>query len=182
MHKPKFIKTYVVINIVLCGVLGIILFAGIMPDNPLDISKDFKKGVTIFMCERWCFFTKNPKEERVYIFSKVKDSYIQNEFLPNSSSKNGYGLISNQKAIGLEYGILVNKIDSDLWIRNPLNSDLFKTIDSTSTVLMVKKNKRITYLKGEFIFVQVEPVPYLWRNKVGEFEMPSKFVKIKIIE
>ena len=64
---------------------------------------------------------------------------------------------------------------------NENGDNLFEILKKDSLQsLSIKKTKDISKLTGEFVFVKIEPLPYLWRNKVNQFDMPCKFVKIII--
>lgn len=160
---------------------GITLFIAVMPETPLMIDKNIKTQISIIFPNRWPFFTKNPREDYIYILKKTSKGYEFHENFPNSSFSNFFGLVNYQRAVGMEYGIITSQIDDDLWNINDNGKNLFEVLkNDTIKCLEIKKTKQITRLIGEFIFVKIEPLPYLWRNKVNQFNMPSKFVKIKI--
>ena len=174
-------KYFILFNIVIWMFFGVILFIGVMPETPLMINKDIKTQISIVFPNRWPFFTKNPREDYIYVFRKSSNGYEYHQNFPNSSFSNAFGLVNYQRAVGMEYGIITSKIDDDLWNINNNGKNLFDVFNNdTIKSLQIKKTKQITRLIGEFIFVKIEPLPYLWRNKVNQFDMPSKFVKIKI--
>lgn len=172
---------FIVFNITIWFILGIILLIGVMPETPIMIDKNFRKQIKIVLPDRWPFFTKDPREDYIFLLKKTSKGYVFHENFPNSSSSNYFGLVSSQKAVGLEYGIISSQIDNDLWYINNTGKNLFQIINNdTIKILEIKKTKEISKLIGEFVFIKIEPLPYMWRDKVKQFEMPSKFVKIKI--
>lgn len=174
-------KIFILFNLIGWLFLGIIFFYGVMPETPIHVDKNLKKQITIIFPNRWIFFTKDPTEDYIYVLKKTPKGYVFHENFPNSSVSNFFGIVSYQKAVGLEYGIISNQIDDNLWSKNNTGKSLFNFInDDSIKVLELKRTKEMTTLIGEFVFVRIEPVPYLWRNKIRPFEMPSKFVKIKI--
>ena len=174
-------KKFIFLNIFIWRFFGIILLVGAMPKTPLMINENIKKNLSIIFPNRWPFFTKDPREEYVYIFQKKLQKYILHTNLPNSSIANFYGMVNNQRAIGMEYGMISSLIDENLWYTNNTGENLLKIIDNdTIKTIRLKRDVKYTELNGEYIFAKIEPLPYLWRNKVNQFEMPSKFVKIII--
>lgn len=174
-------KYFIFLNLVVWMFFGIVLFLGAIPKTPLMIDENIKKQISIILPNRWPFFTKDPREEYIYILQKDSEGYVFQKNLPNSSYSNAYGLINYQRAVGIEFGIISSQIDDDLWNINDSGKNLFKILEKDSIkTLKIKKTIEITELKGEYVFVKIEPLPYLWRNKINQFEMPSKFVKIII--
>jgi len=174
-------KYFILLNIIIWMFFGIVVLMGAMPRTPLMLNKSVKKKISKIYPNRWSFFTKNPKEEYIYILKKDGKDYLFHKNFPNSSLSNVFGLINYQKAVGLEYGIITGQIDEDLWNVNENGDNLFEILKKDSLQsLSIKKTKDISKLSGEFVFVKIEPLPYLWRNKVNQFDMPCKFVKIII--
>jgi antimicrobial peptide system SdpA family protein len=174
-------KKFIFLNIFIWMFFGIVLLVGAMPKTPLMINDNIKKNISIIFPNRWPFFTKDPREEYVYIFQKKSQGHTLHPNLPNSSFANFYGMINTQRAIGMEYGMISSQIDENLWYTNNTGKNLLKIIDNdTIKTIKLKRDVKYTELKGEYIFVKIEPLPYLWKNKVNQLEMPSKFVKIII--
>lgn len=174
-------RYFILFNFIIWLFLGIIFFVGMMPETPLNINKNLKKQLSMVFPNRWVFFTKDPTEDYIYILRKTKQGYGFYENFPNSSLSNVFGMISYQKAAGLEYGIIANQIDDNLWSNNNGGRTFLQLLKEENTkILELKRTDQITSLSGEFVFVKIEPVPYVWRNKIDRFAMPSKFVRIKI--
>lgn len=176
-------KAFIYFNIIIFGFWGIIIFLGIMPKNPIMVNEKFKTEICAIFPERWCFFTKNPKDNYMYILQKNADgSYHIHPNYPNSAGSNLFGLLLKQRAIGLEYGMITSKIDRNLWSKNTSGKSLMEILkNDSSKIVKTRVYSRDALLKGEFVFVEIEPVPFMWKNKIKQFEMPSKYIKIKII-
>ena len=69
-------KKFIFLNIFIWMFFGIILLVGAMPKTPLMINENIKKNLSIIFPNRWPFFTKDPREEYVYIFQKKLQKYI----------------------------------------------------------------------------------------------------------
>lgn len=174
-------KKFIFLNIFIWMFFGIIFLIGVMPKTPLKVNDEIKKNISMLFPSRWPFFSKDPREAYIYIFQKNSEGYTPHTNLPNSSAKNFYGAVNYQRAIGMEYGMIASQIDEDLWNTNNNGENLLQIINNdTIQTIQLNKDVKYTELEGEYLFVKIEPLPYLWRNKVNQLEMPSQFVKIKI--
>ncbi len=172
-----------VLNIILWSVLGISAFLGVIPKTPLKISPQLKANLKILLPERWAFFTKNPKEQYVYLLVQedTTDGFKLHKNFPNSNKNNFFGIVNNQKAVGLEYGILSSKIPEDLWYEYNDGEDVRKILtQDTIKTLEIDTPLKEPILIGEVVFLLLEPVPYEWRNSVNQYKMPCRFVKLHI--
>ena len=137
-------KKFIFLNIFIWMFFGIILLVGAMPKTPLMINENIKKNLSIIFPNRWPFFTKDPREEYVYIFQKKLQKYILHTNLPNSSIANFYGMVNNQRAIGMEYGMISSLIDENLWYTNNTGENLLKIIDN-DTIKTIRLQRDVKY-------------------------------------
>lgn len=174
-------KGFILFNIIFWAFLGIILLIGIMPKTPLKIGEEFKKIITIIFPEKWHFFTKDPNVKYIFVLEKKGGTYHFHDNFPNSKASNLYGLVNNQRATGLEYGMISNKISQDLWYENDTGENVLEVItQDTFKTLRIQNPVIESSLEGEYVFLEIEPLPYSWRRNFDQFQMPSRFVKIKI--
>ncbi|WP_294302530.1 SdpA family antimicrobial peptide system protein [uncultured Chryseobacterium sp.] len=106
----------------------------------------------------WGFFTKNPREENVYIYS-IHNGQLKSEITQNSSYKNFFGISKKSRMIGFEVSMILGQLKNTKWSKYTQN---FNTLP-----LQQIDSKNLHYLKnGKYILIKEKVPPYTWRNNI----------------
>jgi len=89
-----------------------------IPYNPMTVSKKTSFRLKLLIPEGWNFFTKNPRDEQVFIydFNEQDSTYSSIKSWPNNSYVNFFGIGRTARAIGTDYGMILASIPDSLWL------------------------------------------------------------------
>lgn len=141
------------------------------------IEKKFKRQINYIFPEGWGFFTKNPRDLVMSVFS-IRDKELNRIEMSNHSLTNNLGLSRKTRIIGFEASIIAKDIPKEFWkedisinVKNRLND----------SVLIVKKKPHFNHItEGEYIFKLYRQIPYAWADKNQEKYNPAQFARVRV--
>lgn len=145
------------------------LMATYMPYNHFSPNKKIKLEVSLFMPEGWAFFTRNPREPNLYVYSVKNEKYKLINHL-NSSFENYFGFSRGSRVMSIEMGKILEKIKPSSW--KPTSNEL-KTI-------YIENKAFNPSIKGLFLIELREKTPWTWIKSYDSIKMPSKYVRVYI--
>jgi antimicrobial peptide system SdpA family protein len=143
-----------------------------VPNNPLSPSKLFTLRAKMLLPEAWNFFTRDPREEKVFIYSI--DSLGRSnpiESWPNNSLNNLLGIRRTARAVGTDYGMILSKVPDSMWEtskeKSILTSPLTANQRDKGFVTRYPNDSSKHILTGEYLFIKKAIIPWSWyRRKV----------------
>jgi sporulation delaying protein A len=179
MHRNLFVLVGKVLIIFVWAGFLLTLLGTYLPKNSFTPSGKIQLYVKSFFPEGWGFFSKNPRDADVYIYS-VKDGDFMLK-TPSSSFENLLGLKRDARAQGAEYGILLKQLSADKvqWYecKNISHLDCF-TANRGVFAIQLQNPSYTPTLCGELWIVLQAQVPWAWSGR--QTYMPLKFLKIKV--
>lgn len=142
-----------------------------LPKNPL-IEGD--KNLLRIIPQGWGFFSKDPREETLYVEELKNSSELQ---WPNNNIKNFFGISRYGRSQGTEVGIIQQKIPNDKWKNCKQGIDSCR--DKVNTVTVYNDIPK-TSVCGNYIFYKSEPVPWSWNKYTKQTEYNSKAIRVNV--
>ncbi|PDY26987.1 SdpA family antimicrobial peptide system protein [Bacillus thuringiensis] len=175
MKKYPYLISFSVVTILLTILFTLTLFNA-LPDSPI---KKEGKGVNMaiqFMPQGWGFFSKNPRDETIFVYELQGAKQIQ---WPNNTAKNFFGISRNGRSQGIELGIITSNLKKENWTTC---DDGIKGCKKKDEILPIKvKNPTpVPNVCGPYIIEMREPVPWAWAKITDGKNYPSKIVKVNV--
>jgi antimicrobial peptide system SdpA family protein len=154
---------------------------GALPYNPVRPPLLESLRTQVWMPEGWGFFTRNPREERIFLFSSDHGSWIKAALPPLGQPKYMMGLDRAPRAQGVEMAMLL--------AAQPLRTS-WKHCEGAPTQclerqetasLKVKNRSPNPSLCGLIGFVKRAPVPWAWSNSPKPVVMPSSTARVEVV-
>jgi len=141
------------------------------------LSPKFKYIIISIFPESFAFFTKDPKDEQIVLYS-VQRNNIEKINLKTNSSYNFFGFSRKSRRLTYEIGILTKKIPDSLW--NEIKETTIKNIDfdTISDFLLEKDNNVQLFEKGKYVFYYYKPIPWEWNDLKKETN--GKYIYVSI--
>jgi antimicrobial peptide system SdpA family protein len=164
----------------LCLVLGFVyVLHAATPFNAVELPGESSVRARLWSPQGWKFFTRNPREDTLHIYSRKRDSAWSDASLgPNTSLAGWFGLNRKPRAQGIEYGLLLYGISATSWTKCDGGSiDCLERAPIASAVY--NRTPRPT-LCGTVGFVLRPPVPWAWAGITDDEAMPAKALKLVV--
>jgi len=173
----KFIL-YVVLSS--CSLLLLVtIFISSIQINTLNntLSPKFKYIIISIFPESFAFFTKDPKDAQIILYSVQKNN-VEKINLKTNSSYNFWGLSRKARRLTYEIGVLTKKIPDSLW--SEIKESNIKNIDfdNISHYLLEKDNNIQLLEKGKYVLYYYKPIPWEWNDLKKETN--GKYVCVSI--
>ncbi len=152
----------------------VVVLLSALPRNPVSLPYVQKLMVKTFVPEGWNFFTRNPREELIYLYKKNQaNEWVRDPNSFNGNAVNYYGMKRNARALAAEYGLLFtnNKMQ---WIA--CDSTATTCYERDSSFVKVNNQLRYPLLCGQYLFVLKEPLPWAWSS--SKTSLPAKYLII----
>lgn len=146
-----------------------------LPRNAVTFAYIPKLLVKTFLPEGWNFFTRNPREELVFLLKKDDDGqWRKYNKSNNGDGSNLFGLKKDARAIGSEYGLMFSRKNIS-WKECESGSPDCYNEDTSIIEVENKLGKRL--LCGEFLFILRQQIPWAWSK--SDVNLPYKYLKVK---
>jgi len=173
-------------NTVFLLVVGFVYFLSIIyialasiPYNPLSLSYNEKNPVFVLAPQGWGFFTRNPREEEILLYKRVKNKWVTwNKSFGDPAFFFGASRLE-RKIISEKFQIANQIKDTTTWINGDLTNSLSYVFNKLPT-LKISALSKDPILSGDFILVKRENVPWAWSKKYNSITMPYKCVHVFI--
>ncbi|UCJ08207.1 SdpA family antimicrobial peptide system protein [Chitinophaga pendula] len=150
-----------------------------LPNNPVALKSNSRFHVISFLPEGWAFFTRNAREDVLYVYKKQPDGHWELVNVPGSSLRFIFGLNRKGRAIGPEIAVLLRQLNDEDWLesRYPVSS-FFKT--DTLRPHIVNNTAPDPACSGDLIFQLTPPIPWAWAGSGKEIIMPYKIIRLYV--
>ena len=148
-----------------------------VPLNPISMNFENKMNILSVVPEGWGFFTRNPREPALYMYyRKSPNSGYTLLNSPLSSPENGFGISRRMRKINIELFAILSTVKDSSWQRGNENAiDL--SCDSTLSVKGIFDNST---LRGTFLLIKQERLPWAWARQRQQIIMPYKKIILDI--
>ena len=179
-------RSYLIFTtIVVLSWLTLIYTIGIssIPFNPMSFSRTTGFRAKLLLPEAWNFFTRDPREERVYIYRiDHNGSALPIAEWPNNNLHNFFGIKRTARAIGTDYGMILSKIADSLWLQSDekdlrKNAAAYKSFSPHFTAFYPDDiNRAKHFLYGNFLFIRKQIKPWSWYRLNVASDAPLKYI------
>ena len=162
---PKY-KVWLYINVAVWTAVAFFVSSASLPPNPLSPSKRTALRISQLMPEGWNFFTRDPREERVYIYEVCESAIVPLRTWPNKAVRNWFGIKRTARAVGTDYGMVLSNVPDSLW--HSCDENTFKKIPISKLRSTSGFKTRYPdadkghFLFGELVFVKKNIAPWSW--------------------
>lgn len=149
-----------------------------LPFNPVHLpfeGQEFRRVVP----EGWAFFTRNPREEAIFLFSRRSNGEWDSASLgPNGIASNAFGLNRISRAQGVETALLMNRFPNSAY--RDCSGALTKCLDDTPSSRSLANESPNPSLCGDVGIVLRKPLPWAWFAAGMSTSMPARILRIKV--
>lgn len=151
-----------------------------LPYNSLNMQVYSKRAALYrrFFPEGFSFFTRNPREPQIVLYSMDLESIIK----PNNSVDYLLGFDRSGRALSIELGTIWNVVHDQKWFDcYTLTPGCFN--NTLLPVYEVENKSSPPMLCGEYYLTLSEPIPWAWAVSFREKNrrMPAKIMKLRIV-
>lgn len=159
--------------VLLLGIFLVRTLVVSVPDNAIAVSYGHRSDATnILLPQGWSFFTKNPRDLKVYVY-KLGNDRIAKVDLANFSAPNYYGLNKRNRLVHHVLQKNIKNIPSAHWYPN---TGLIEEV-SVDCLNAYNITEGAEFLdNGVYIVQLVEPMPWYWFSQSKDISMPSKLI------
>jgi antimicrobial peptide system SdpA family protein len=154
------------------------LLITILP-SPFYMRTAIKQNVSFLFPQGWAFFTRDAREEKLYAYKRSAKGNLETLSPPGSSYKFYFGLNREGRKIPIEYGQILQQVDSTLWSDAPFDLNNISKLTRQCKAVSVKNYNHKALACGEIIIVKTHVIPRAW-SKFRNVKMPSKYVKVYV--
>lgn len=160
----KFIS-YVVLFLSFLAILTVVFISSVQVSVLSNIiDPKLKYTIVSIFPESFAFFTKDPKDEQVILYSiKEENNNVVKINLKTNSAYNSFGFSRKTRRLTYELGILVKRIPNDLWYE--IVECEIKEIDFKENPFILKKDENIKlFEKGKYVVYYYKPIQWEWNK------------------
>lgn len=179
INKYKYTITFVIVCFFMVNLIFLIFISSI-PFNPIQYKLSFVKNkVFTFTPQGWAFFTRNPREEQIYIYRIDNNGRLSRINQKHSNFDNIMGLDRKVSKISVEVQYLTSNIHKSEYTETIWNYDenIFGKVPSKYISVINPINNPL--LCGNYLIVKQKIVPWAWWSTSRKVQMPSTVVKIQ---
>ena len=149
-----------------------------LPFNPIRLPFETSE-IRAWMPEGWAFFTRNPREEHIFLFSRRGNGKWTTAALgPNARPSNEFGLNRISRAQGVETALLMNRFPNSAYLE--CRGLVASCLEGAQRLGTLKNPSPAPTLCGEIGIVMRKPVPWAWWASGQSVVMPSRFPRITV--
>lgn len=168
---------------VLIGVLGIItvfvVFTSSIGFNPVQSNVNYAKEVLMYTPQGWAFFTRDAREEQVYIY-RLENNNLMKIDQRHADIRNYFGLSRKVSQLGVEADILTNIIGKRNFTATTWNYNDNLLGEIPKRFIEIRNPIKSPVLCGDYVIVYHSVVPWAWSKSKKTVPMPAKVIKLKI--
>jgi len=134
--------------------------------------------------EGWAFFTRDPREEGMFVYSRREDgSWRSVVEAPLSAWGNAFGFDRGPRRQGVEMGLLAATLPIEGWTPC-VSTELPRCLEDAAPTLTFANPSPAPTLCGELAVVRRKPVPFAWvvgkrRDDLSGFRVPNNFIRVQ---
>ena len=149
-----------------------------IPENPIKLRYPFfsQRKVTLIAPQGWSFFTKNPRDEDIYLY-RIEDTELHPVSIVNMQASQVFGVDRENRLISTKLLKITGGIPAKNWLN--YRGDVAAFVKSMGAECFDVLNMRVKEpsLCGRYCVVLQKPVPWSWSG-LDNINMPSRFAII----
>lgn len=157
--------------------VGFTLLRGVQ-DSPLRLSQGGAMNMVALSPQGWAFFTRDPQEERTYIYARRGADWLPHT-VTTSDASHLFGIRKQSRAREMELASLLGQVPRPSWVEGRLDIQALQGKDLRKGVMVQNKFPRPT-MCGEFVVQKRPPVPWAWSRLPKPVVMPGRTVKLLV--
>lgn len=172
-------KSIFIIALIINAIIFFRLISVYFGNNPLNNSQLSYTNYISFFPEGWAFFTKSPKEPRLYIYDCNKKN-IENLNLRNFSKDYYFGISRHNRILNIEVENIMSNVQKDSIKSFSLNStnerNISKILNLNSIAfsnIKIDKNQNSHFI-GKYIIAVQYLLPWSLLHRQPDY--PSKYI------
>lgn len=160
------------------GGLASWVFLAALDHSPISLPRS-ARAIRAVVPEGWKFFTRDPREEHLFVWTRPPAGAWQDRGLgPSASPRHFLGLRRTARAQGAEVALLLTQVPAERWHTCEREiSHCLRALPSAPSITNPDANPTVC---GEIAFVLRKPVPWAWQRQLEGFTMPSRIAKIRV--
>src|SRR5690606_8020796 len=175
---------YLIVTFI-CFLFGTGLFFSLLfistPFNPIQHELPFLKNIFDITPQGWAFFTRDAREEQIYIYRIDDQNSLHKINQKHSDATNLFGLSRESSKLAIETeNILYEFQNKDVFLSTDWNYDAMIIGEIPENYINVKNKINSPILCGNYLFVYHRIVPWAWSKSKKTIKMPARVIKLKI--
>lgn len=164
------------IAIVIAWAALVLFVTRVFLPSPLPVSYPKTRNIFMIFPEGWGYFTRNPREPAIQLYSLEGDHHPVME--PNFSMRSLFGLRRDERRIGGEIDFVLSQVPAKAWLitRKRLS---FENLPDTTVV--IKRTTQTGMLCGDYLIQLQDRLPWAWAKPRDSVVMPSKVAHVRIV-
>ncbi len=179
--KDKFKLTgFILISFISMFIIFYIVVTSI-PENPIRLRYSFfnNKEMRFLVPQGWSFFTKDPREEEIYIY-ELNNSDNKKIRLNNIQFNQLLGVKRENRIRYTKTSNIIQNIDPSLFLDFNGNAQKFVNQNNNKErINEISINVKKPSLCGKYLIEIKEPIPWSWLSIKENIKMPSKLIIIE---
>lgn len=127
--------------------------------------------------EGWAFFTRNPREERIYPYVLRDGHWVNVHSTPHAEPDHAFGLNRISRSQGVEVGELFGLVPSGSWTSCE-SRDVDRCLSAATPLLTTRNVSPDPTICGQVALIRQEPVPWAWARSATV--MPMKYARMVV--
>lgn len=129
--------------------------------------------------EGWAFFTRNPREDQILIYSQEGD-FFNKVSLKTTDQNQLFGIKRTNRFIQDKLGNIISEIDAKYWYRTKTGYNFHNIIDSLNQMSISVKTPSLC---GTYIIEvkKIMPWSYFKSELSGSISLDTKLIKLNLI-
>jgi antimicrobial peptide system SdpA family protein len=149
-----------------------------LPDGAVRLPYAKPLNMALWLPQGWGFFTRDPREDRTWIFVRVNGAWKSAYLAPHARLSNLLGLDRASRGQGVEMGTFLKWMNGKSWAR--CHSRPTECLESIPVRAQLDNKYPHPTLCGTIGLVQQKPVPWGWSRSPTPVVMPSAVVKLEV--
>ena len=177
--RPKLVAVTVCTTAALWTVLCVYVVHANLPFNAVHLPFEHRLDVQAWAPEGWAFFTKSPRDDRLFLYRRIGGRWLNISLGPDSRASNLFGLSRRARAQGVEAGLMQVNLSSTIKWTDCATQSVDSCLEAGSPAATVRNLSPQPTLCGEVAFVHQPPVPWAWLSLRKPVQMPARILILR---
>lgn len=176
MDMNKLVKWFYIFFFILSLFITLSIIS-VLPQNPLSPDKSKSVAISQILPQGWGFYSKDPREEYLNIYSEDGETSAQ---WPNMSLSNLFGVNRFGRAQGTELGLIIAALkETDFKECYKEIDDCIADMEKVEPIVKLNSTPKKTFCGIHYIAFQ-EPMPWAWSSSNERTYKSSRIAKVLI--
>lgn len=161
------------------AVLGVYACHSALPYNPVKLPLEESIDIRTWFPQGWCFFTRNPREDRLFALQGGADGKFTTVLASQSEWPRRFaGFDRRERAVWIEAGILFASVPPTEWTEcKKRPAACLAELGPRRKILNPSPQPRLC---GKIGLIRRRILPWAWAHARAKLEMPSKVVLVEV--